>query len=490
MRRLWNKARRLIKSTLETVSTALEPVAKPLFAINQFSSLVRTGIFAAAILLWVGYAIIKNPIKAPVLAPPGPTLPAQMLFQLKFMFAMFIEFLRPLFAAEVFRSVLGIAFAFWLAYRLASIYLADIFELPDVAVASKFIRQAAFYTVNPMKYNRLVIRDGKIAPESEDSPISQIGGPGMVYVNLENVAVFEKVDGEPHIIHPSRWPVRLEGFERLRKIIDLRDQFEEGLSVLGRTKDGIPVEAKGIRFSYSIRRDTKLQYEEDDFTLEDTRLPQPLSFTETSVLNNIYRKANRTFQEVASSDILSEIRRFIGRNTLNEFLADSRRESGKAEGQASDPTMPLVMKVPEFKDRGTVNQELINFFKNAAAPTIDIHWVSVGTWEPPELIQEKYKDAWTRTLQSQLDSNDRALRRLFRTTRISELLRLIQDVPINAFGHVASREGDPDAIIRELLLAYREKLKNADDLARRKDAGWTPPETMKISIRYLNHLLK
>ncbi len=479
--------RRFLRKAFETLSETLEPVAKPLFAINRFSSLIRSLIFFAALILWIGYAYIQTaPNMAPDIGPRGGDIAAQMLYQLRFMVALMIELARPLFVPAVFRKVLVIAFAFWLAYRIAAIYLADIFELSDIAVASKFIRQAAFYTVNWRKFNWLVIRDGRVAPEFEDSPIVQIGGPGLVTVQLENVAVFEKVDGEPHIIRPSRWPVQIEGFERLRKIIDLRDQFIEGEEVAGRTKDGIRVKAKGVRFNFSIKRNTGVVQEDEELSLDDTRLPQPLSFTDEAILNIVYNKPDRLFPDLATGDVKAEIYRFIARNTLNEFFADSRKETGQPEGQPSDPTIPLSLAPQEFKARDSINHAVIDFFRQSPTPTIDLHWLSVGTWEPPAEIQKKMMGAWETAVKSQMDSNEKALTKHFRITRLNELLRLVQDVPINAFGHIARREPNPEVIKRQLMLAYREKIKNAYDL--RKKAGWTPSANLIATLKHLQRL--
>ena len=335
--------------------------------------------------------------------------------------------------------------------------------------------------MNRRRFNQLVIREGKVADRFLNSPIYQIGGPGLVTVHLENVAVFEKVDGEPHIIPPTRWPVPIEGFERLRKIIDLRDQFVENEEVPGRTKDGIPVRAKGVRFSFSVQRDTRINKQRDE--LDDNRLPQPLTFTEDSIINMVYNKPNREFDEIATSDIKSQLRKFIAQNTLNQFLADARSESEGPGGRPNDPTLPLNVSDGDFKAREAINEELIRAFKRSEIPTIDLHWISVGTWQLPETILEKHMSAWEQGAESQLNVSPKELVKLFRTTRLKELQRLIQDVPINAFGHIATRENDPARIKRELVLAYREKIKNAIEMFREEEKE--PPVEMVVTLKHL-----
>ena len=481
------RGRQLLKQALASLAETLEPVLKPLFAINQASAMIRSLIFAAGFILWILFAYLVNPpaigevvVSGEVSGDPV----SVMLFQLRYLFALGVALVVPLFVPEVFRFVLVISFAFWLASRAAAIYLADIFDLPNISAAIKFIRQAAFVTFDPRRMNRLVIREGQVPQNYQNSPLYEIGGPGLVLVNLENVAVFEEVDGSPDIIPPTGRPVVIEGFERLRKIIDLRDQFIEHEEVTGRTKDGIPVTAKGIRFSFSVQRDKVIR--EQDEIWGDPGMPQPLSYTRESVLNHVYGKPNEPFDKVGSAEVRAEIRRFIGRNSLSQFLADSRDESAASQGFPSDPTMPVAPIDNGFKARETINQELITSFKNTSESTIDLHWVSVGTWVPPAEIPEKHKEAWRRRAQSEAESNPKALTQLFRSTRLKELLRLIQDVPINAFGHVASREDDPEKIKRELMLAYREKIKNAYEIYLANELE--PPTHLVATLKHLQQL--
>lgn len=114
---------------------------------------------------------------------------------------------------------------------------------------------------------KITINEGRISEKDERSPIILVGGPGFVQVNLDSVALLERVDGTPEIIEPRAEPWKLGRFERLREIgksdeigkreyaiINLRDQFVRGLPVKSRTKDGIPLEALDIKVMFSILR--------------------------------------------------------------------------------------------------------------------------------------------------------------------------------------------------------------------------------------------
>ncbi|HJW90584.1 MAG TPA: hypothetical protein VJ436_08075, partial [Anaerolineales bacterium] len=119
---------------------------------------------------------------------------------------------QALFAADVFRHLLVGGLVFWAAHRYASIYLDDIFELKNVGIAERFVRQAVFAS----RYNRIEIRDGEVGERYRESPVVRIGGPGNVRVYLENVALFEKISGEPHVVAPT---VKMLGNQPLAGVI-------------------------------------------------------------------------------------------------------------------------------------------------------------------------------------------------------------------------------------------------------------------------------
>jgi len=101
------------------------------------------------------------------------------------------------------------------AKRVAADYLTDIFELANPTVADTFISSLAFGTT----FEHVTVDNGHVLQEGEDSYILLIGGPGAVQVNLDNVAIAEKTNGEPAILSSRAAPWILEGFERLRRSV-------------------------------------------------------------------------------------------------------------------------------------------------------------------------------------------------------------------------------------------------------------------------------
>ena len=157
-------------------------------------------------------------------------------------FNQFISFtFGAVFSPRTLRYLPIFILPFLLALQSAAIYLADIFELEDVGIARDFILQVALLGAR----EKLTIRNGDVVEKDLNSPIFQIGGPGKVVVELDSVAVFEKPDGRPHIINSIKASNHiLDGFERFRGAIDLRDQFlelseKDKTSVTGRSLDGM-----------------------------------------------------------------------------------------------------------------------------------------------------------------------------------------------------------------------------------------------------------
>ncbi len=101
-----------------------------------------------------------------------------------------------------------------LARVMAARYLDDVYELHDEDLASAFLEEVTF------GYGRekITINEGRISEEDEQSPLILIGGPGMIQVNLDSIALLETVTGEPEVIYPRSDPWKMGRFERIREI--------------------------------------------------------------------------------------------------------------------------------------------------------------------------------------------------------------------------------------------------------------------------------
>jgi hypothetical protein len=433
----------------------------------------------------------------------------------------FIEYpFISLFAADVFRHVLIAGLVFWFAYRVAAIYLDDIFELNNVNIAERFIRQAAFAS----QYNVIEIRDGEVAQKDKLSPIFLIGGPGMVRVHMENAALFEKIDGEAHVISPtvrimsaksrndkqsattntdkgnnakpSRDGVEiLEGFERLRSVIDLRDQFED-LTVRARTRDGIIVEVSDVRYVFSVYRDH-----------QQPTLSRPYPFQKEAIENLVFEQSKQHWSNTMKGLIKRKLSEFISERTLSEFLAainipelEQQIEEEARLRQSADDLAGVVSsgqqseyETPAFTPRSELTDIFYdftsNFTKIAEKIGVEMRWIGVGTWvTPDEIIPEQHVKAWRITRDNIAREGKQALEGLENQSRNGALVGLIQETITTSNQQIDSMEGDEAKAIKQIVEAYRTRLRIALDIYEQSDR-LRSPEARRLR-QVLEHLAR
>jgi hypothetical protein len=350
------------------------------------------------------------------------------------------QLISAFFSGRILRHFLVIGLAFGLALILTAVYLDDIFELENLYVAELFIIEAAF----ALFYRRIRIRDGAVDPEHQNSPIVQIGGPGIVDVHLENAALFEKVDGSPRVIKPTiTRPVVLDGFERLRHIVDLRDQVVE-MTVTGRTQDGIPITAKDVRLVFSIYRGEVNPDPQASFI-------QPYPFSEQAILDLVYQQESGPWVEGMRRMIRSELRQFISQHSLSEFLTTSNIE-------VTTSLVPREEVADLFFDFAS------GFSERAKERGIELQWIGVGTWVlPSQIIPERHLEAWRLSYETRARKNPATLQRIREENRLAELLRLVDDLP-TTFYSLLGQDVPEEAVMAALAKSYREKIRSARDL--------------------------
>ncbi len=404
----------------------------------------------------------------------------------------------------VLRHLIILVAPFWLMQRIGAAYLADIFEKEE-PVARKFIRQAAFGT----KYNTIRIREGKIVEADQASPIVQIGGPGYIVVELDSAVLFERPDGSEHIIAPTigKGSEVVSGFERIRATIDLRDVID-GQSLTPRSREGIPVTAKDIQYSYSI-------YRGPEPVKKDLHTPYP--FDKSAVLNLVYKGARPVKPGEAPSNkpewstplpgkiagpVGNDVSGFVGKRGLSQFLSNigspeqdkiaSREEKIDKEGQrlsernGAGPSTSAVAPADGFTARTELTASLYeNFKKRAPEKGLALNWIGVGTWDTPaEIIPAKHMEAWKLSRENYARGNQDELNRLRNDAKLQELLRLVQAMPINKFYDDLDKASNEE-MIDVLLKDYLERLKSARELFRRDQKDI--PEELSRAIEIISN---
>ncbi len=407
-----------------------------------------------------------------------------------------------LFALQVFFDPSNLRFLplllapYFISLQSAAIYLADIFNLDDVSIARRHILEVALGGSD----ETIRISKGEISEEDRKSPNYLIGGPGKVIVDMDSAALFERSDGTPHVIGPtSREPggkATIEGFERFREAIDLRDHFielrdldEKARSVASRSKDGIPISATDVRFMFSIDRGQDKTPKSD----------MPYPFNPQAVENIVYKAVSvvtpdqdtpskYTFLWINNmvSLIRGELAKFMNRNELNKYLASIGLPEVNKVRQGEDmitdearnvlplgvapPEKKNIPREPDFIARPRITADLFSEFaqsfnKSSRDRGVRLQWIGIGTWKSPvEKVFSKHIEAWKISRENANMGSDDALKNFNVGTVLNKIADLIQDIPLGSYQQASSENAGHLAVMRTMLVDYRKQLIQAKDL--------------------------
>jgi len=294
---------------------------------------------------------------------PRQPLPA-WLAALGYPLDMLAELLLMFFAPPVLVYLLPVAAALWLGYRLGAHYLVDLFELEDLGIARRYLAPAMFGW-DPSAFPSLDVSTGDVDALDHASPLLRIGGPGYLRIHLGYAAVVETIDGLPKVYGPAKAQF-LHGFDRLRDVVDLRDQARSADSIRAMTRDGVEVHASDAQMVFRVSRGGNRPR-----SLED-----PYPFSEASLRRLVYGQAVSEGGRARWADSLpgrvkAQIREFVGHLTIEEFLALRPR--------TSSPGDPASFHIPR--------EQLTALFHTPEAGErlrqegLELDWVGVGTWE-------------------------------------------------------------------------------------------------------------
>lgn len=416
---------------------------------------------------------------------------------------------------DIYLSAVGIhylllfALPFIVAWRLAAVYLTDIFELPNIGTASNFIMQASLTGGNA----RIRIREGEIAPEDENSPAYLIGGPGVVVVELDSAALFEQPDGRPYVVGPTvTQRFVLDGFERFRQGILLRDHRTDPLEVLSRSLDGIPVQSVSVNYLFSVDRgENSAPTAERPYPFRGANTIESLVYAQTArVTPDGPRPADvsRSWFGTMMTLIRSALTRFMSERNLTEYLANFgmpeiriAREQADAVARAARRVMPPDRQIPPppvdanpppFVPRPDIKASLFSEFAAefpalAEQRGVELHWVGIGSWKTPsEIIPEQHLDAW------QLSMDNLARRnRTVPDLRAQYITEFIKDVPLERFEESRQKQRTHRETMFSLLVGYREQFMKILHLMEKKRERFNNGtiNTILAALRHINQIL-
>lgn len=406
---------------------------------------------------------------------------------------------------------------FFIAVHSAGLYLADIFELSDVSVARKFIMEVALTGSD----DTIRVSRGEISEEHLSSPNYLIGGPGKVVVDLDSVALFEKPDGTPHVIGPTGkekgGKATLEGFERFRQAIDirdhyveLRDQDDKSSSVKSRSLDGIPITATDVKLLFSVNREGKKPSRDEPYPFSSKSIeklvynagsrvtpdqPNPSAF-EFSWINNMVGLIRGKLGGFMSERKLTVYLASIGKPEVDKAKQRERKITDDARQiippSENPPKKKDIKGPPEFTPRQDItnlfSQFSEEFTKTSRDRGVELHWISIGTWKTPiEKVQEKHLEAWRISRENLMRGSEDGLKKLKFEAELRKAITLIQNLPLYSHQEAVKNYSERDDAIKALLLDYQRFLKDQLEYLQKNKLPIRP--TIVAAIYYIDQII-
>jgi len=310
------------------------------------------------------------------------------------------------------------------ALRYGAGYIQDLFELKNYQVAYEYLLGAIF----GRSLGSITVKDGKVSEKDQESPVFLIGGPGYVTIQLGNAAIFERIGGQTHVLAQGRH--RLHGYERLREVVDLRDQHAAVERLQFTTRDGLPVEGTDLQVRYRIHSNRRRQ-ESDPYPYEE------ISIRRAVYGNAVNEKGRGRWTGSVSGFVRDRVRGHLSRFTLSELL----------QPQTEDHARMLL--TPMFYAPNTREQ----VEKMGAR----IDWVGVGTINAGDEVTRQFLARWQeeqKRLQVTSEPSWRERRR--GETRDTVLWNTIKQITVWFRNELA----DGSLSAQDLLYRYSEILEN------------------------------
>ncbi|MEW6503375.1 MAG: hypothetical protein AB1457_05375 [Chloroflexota bacterium] len=451
--------------SLDRIQRWFEKLISRTLQLDQTTSTLR-GLFVAAVFFATIflYTAVRHPIGQLGTALLGLLVPAVVPDEMSPIGFLWNALGKTFLSPDVVLTTIAIGLPFLLALEFAALYQSDIYEIANTSVSRRFILQAAFAIP---KYQTLEIKEEKLSAEQRKSPFIQIGGPGIVKPNPEFAVVFERLDGNPHFIRAgmSKKDRTLQGFERLRRIIDVRDHTFHYEKIIGRTKDGIKIEIQDVNLLFSIWRPSG-----------NTPLNNPYPAHLRDLYWLTYQQVGEHWTHAMIELVEDHLLRFIQNHTISEILSavgepEIRRQVALestihrlAYGQPLrrplrfiySSQIPQPLPPPSFVPR----PQLSNFFKSftqefplaARQRGLRLEWINVGTWNTTHpILLDQHIEAWRLTSENRTRSSPRVLEEIRNQARLQTYQRIIQQDILLAIAQLSRQGYQPDQIYYEMV---------------------------------------
>lgn len=285
-----------------------------------------------------------------------------------------------------------------LALLLASNYVRDLFELPDLGTGFRYLMASMF----AWAYPSINIKGGgydaaeKSQPgigQSERArahPIPIIGGPGFVHIAAGNVALFERAGRPSKIAGAGRHFI--QRFETLREVVDLRDQFRTQEEIRALTKDGIPVTVRNVQVSFRVRTGSR----RGERTPEETYPFSPPAIRRITYGRNVAASGPSSWTDAALSAVAGAVRGLVSRSYLDDLIGAGEIQSDASPADSATAASSTAPQDKPTDPREKIKSELRSDpqYVRFAEMGIELLWVSLGHIETPQDILDERIRAW------------------------------------------------------------------------------------------------
>lgn len=205
--------------------------------------------------------------------------------------------------------------AFFFILFAGSFYVKDVYALPDLGSAFRYVTASMF----TLRYPRLIIDKGAMqVKKSEVNLIDKVGGPGFVSIEPGSAAIFRFLrEPGPSMFSTTHY---LAPFETVAQTVDLDEQQEKKEEIKAVTRDGIKVVLRDAHIRYRIKQQTR------DGAPVRRSLAEPHPLDPDALRNMLYNLVTSSeglqkWQDAVEGAVVGQITDYIGSHTIDQLTA-------------------------------------------------------------------------------------------------------------------------------------------------------------------------